>query len=44
MGVRDVRQRLALDLRAFRGGPVKEVGGGEGSLNGAGRSQEILRL
>jgi len=44
MGVWEVRQHLALDLKAFRGGPVEAGGGGEGSSNGEGRSQEILHL
>ena len=37
-GVRDVCQRLVLDLRALRGDLVKEVEDGEGNSNGEGRS------
>ena len=44
MGVREVRQRLVLDLKAFRGGLVKAGAGGGESSNGEGRSQEILHL
>ena len=31
MGVWDVHQHLVLDLTSFRGDPVKEARGGEGS-------------
>ena len=38
MGVRELRQRLALDLREIRGDPVGEAGGEEGNWSGEGRS------
>ena len=39
MGVQDVCQHLALDLRAFRGDPVVGVEGEEENLSGEGRLQ-----
>ena len=40
----EVRQRLALDLKTFRGDPVEAGAGEEGSSNGEGRLQETLHL
>ena len=44
MGVRGVRQRQALDLRALRGGPVEGEGGEGECLNGEERWQETPHL
>ena len=44
MGVQEVHQHLALDLKAIRGDLVEAGGGREGSWNREGRLQETLHL
>ena len=44
VGAQEVRQHLALDLKAFRGDLVKAGAGGEGNSNGEERSQVTLHL